>query len=130
MPIISNNTMCGFKAEHCTAIALVTRSNPVFFFRLHYNRFVRKRNCEDDFFTLHKFEESLVLTFSVLGRDEWKLLAERLGLSQIEIDFLDKKFKNPCDVVLGLVGNHRYLSVGEIYDTLVKCELPAIADIM
>ncbi|XP_027037870.1 uncharacterized protein LOC113666299 [Pocillopora damicornis] len=70
------------------------------------------------------------LTFSLSGGDEWKLLAERLGLSQIQIRFLDKRVTNPSDVVLGAVGKHRHLSVREIYDTLVECELPAIADLM
>ena len=68
--------------------------------------------------------------FIVVGGDEWKLLAERLGFSQIEIRFLDKRVMNPSDVVLGAVGKHRHLSVGEIYDILVDCELPAIADLM
>lgn len=57
-------------------------------------------------------------------------MAERLGLSQIDIRFLDKRTLNPCDVVLGAVGKHRHLSVGELYDMLVDCELPAIADFM
>lgn len=69
------------------------------------------------------------MLFSV-GGDEWKLLAERLGFSQIEIRFLDKRVVNPSDVVLGAVGKHRHLSVGEIYDTLVDCELPVTADLM
>ena len=68
--------------------------------------------------------------FIVVGGDEWKLLAERLGFSQIEIRFLDKRVMNPSDVILGAVGKHRHLSVGEIYDTLVDCELPAVADLM
>ena len=68
--------------------------------------------------------------FFYAGGDEWKLLAEKLGFSQIEIRFLDKRVVNPSDVVLGAVGKHRHLSVGEIYDTLVDCELPAIADLM
>ena len=68
--------------------------------------------------------------FIVVGGDEWKLLAERLGFSQIEIRFLDKRAMNPSDVVLGAVGKHRHLSVGEIYETLVDCELPAVADLM
>ena len=113
-------------------IAPLSRKSHVritFSFWLLCNRFIWKDNCDDDFFTLQKIEE-VVFTFSVLGRDEWKLLAERLGLSQIDIDFLDKRVRNPCDVVLGIVGNYRHLSVGEVYDTLVECELPAIADIM
>ena len=70
------------------------------------------------------------LIFIVAGGDEWKLLAERLGFSQIEIRFLDKRVMNPSDVILGAVGKHRHLSVGEIYDTLVDCELPAVADLI
>ena len=68
--------------------------------------------------------------FFYAGGDEWKLLADRLGFSQIDIRFLDKRYPNPSDVVLGAVANRRHLSVGEIYDTLVDCELPAIADLM
>ena len=68
--------------------------------------------------------------FFYAGGDKWKLLAERLGLSQIQIRFLDKRVTNPSDVVLSAVVKHRHLSVGEIYDTLVDCELPAIADLM
>ena len=68
--------------------------------------------------------------FFYAGGDEWKLLAERLGFSQTEIRFLDKRVVNPSDVVLSAVGNHRHLSIVEIYDTLVDCELPAIADLM
>ena len=66
--------------------------------------------------------------YVVQGR--WKPLAERLGFSQIEMCFLDERVVNPSDVVLGAVAKHRHLSVGEIYDTLVDCELPVIADLM
>ena len=62
--------------------------------------------------------------------ERWKPLAEKLGLSQIEIRFLDERVVNPSHVVLGAVAKHRHLSVGEIYDTLVDCELPVVADIM
>ena len=69
-----------------------------------------------------------MLLYVVRGR--WKLLADRLGFSEIEMCFLDERFVNPSDVVLCAVAKHRHLSVGEIYDTLVKCELPVIADLM
>ena len=62
--------------------------------------------------------------------ERWKPLAEKLGLSQIEIRFLDERVVNPSHVVLGAVAKHRHLSVGEIYDTLVDCELPVVADLM
>ena len=64
--------------------------------------------------------------FLYAGGDEWKVLAERLGFSQIEIRFLDKRVVNPSDVVLGAAGKHHR----EIYDTLVDCGLPPIADLM
>ena len=62
--------------------------------------------------------------------ERWKPLAEKLGLSEIEIRFLDERVVNPSHVVLSAVAKHRHLSVGEIYDTLVDCELPVVADIM
>ena len=62
--------------------------------------------------------------------ERWKPLAEKLGLSEIEIRFLDERVVNPSHVVLGAVAKHRHLSVGEIYDTLVDCELPVVADLM
>ena len=68
--------------------------------------------------------------FLYVGGDKWKLLAEKLGFSQIEIRFLDERVVNPSDVVLCVVGMHRHLSVGEIYYTLVDCELPIMADLL
>lgn len=62
--------------------------------------------------------------------DKWKLLAESLGLSNIDIAFLGERVMNPAAAVLEAVGKHRYLSVGEIYDTLVDHEMPVIADLM
>ena len=37
---------------------------------------------------------------------------------------------NPCDVVLDLMVNHRYLNVGELYDRLVKSDLPGVVDFL
>ena len=47
-----------------------------------------------------------------------------------DIRFLDKRTLNPCDVALNLVGNSRHLSIGELYDILVKCELAGAADLL
>ena len=68
--------------------------------------------------------------FLYVVRGRWKLMAERLGFSQIDMCFFDERVVNPSNVVLGVVAKHRHLSVGEIYDILVDCELPAIADLM
>ena len=64
------------------------------------------------------------------GGDEWKLLAEKLGMSYDEIRVLDKRTLNPCDVALNLVANSRHLNVGEVYDILVECELAGSADLL
>ena len=68
--------------------------------------------------------------FLYVVRERWKPLAEKLGLSKIEIHFLDEKVPNPSHFVFREVAKHRHLSVGEIYDTLVDCELPVVADLM
>ena len=52
------------------------------------------------------------------------------GMSYCDIRFLDKRTTNPCDVVLDLMANHRYLNVGELYDRLVKSDLPGAADFL
>ena len=67
----------------------------------------------------------------ISGGDEWKPFAERLGLSAAEIRFLDKRVLNPCDAALAYSRDQRYIkSVGDLYDELVACELPLIADLL
>ena len=66
----------------------------------------------------------------VAGGDEWKLVAEKLGLNPGEIRFLDNRTLNPAEAVLEFIGNRRYLSVGELYQMLCDCELPAVADLL
>ena len=78
---------------------------------------------------LEYFNSVDVINF-VSGGDEWKLLAEKLGMSYDEIRVLDKRTLNPCDVALNLVANSRHLNVGEVYDILVECELPGSADLL
>ena len=68
--------------------------------------------------------------FCLPGGEEWKQLAESFGMSYNEIRFLDKRTTNPCDVVLDLIANHRYLMVGELYDRLVMSGLPGSADLL
>lgn len=78
---------------------------------------------------LEYFNSVDVINF-VSGGDEWKLLAEKLGMSYDEIRVLDKRTLNPCDVALNLVANSRHLTVGEVYDILVECELAGSADLL
>ena len=66
--------------------------------------------------------------FYVAGGDDWKLVAEELGLNPAEIRFLDNRTRNPADVTLSYVANQRVLTVGHLYDVLAACGLPLIAD--
>ena len=69
--------------------------------------------------------------FFFLGRDEWKLFAEKLGLTQAEILYLDKRVLNPCDAALAHSRNQGYInSVGDLYDALIECDLPVMADLL
>lgn len=71
------------------------------------------------------------MLLGISGGDEWKLLAERLGLSPTEIRFLDNRLINPCDAVLAYARNKDFIrSVGELYDKLVKCNFPVWADLL
>ncbi|KAJ7350172.1 hypothetical protein OS493_038000 [Desmophyllum pertusum] len=77
------------------------------------------------------FRQRQNVTFHLCGRDEWKLFAERLGLTPAEIGFLDKRVLNPCDAVLAHSCNQGHItSVGDLYDALVDCDLPLIADLL
>lgn len=64
----------------------------------------------------------------VAGDEKWKDVAEKLGLNQEAICFLDQRTTNPAEALLGYIANQRYLSVGELYELLCECGLPLIAD--
>ena len=64
------------------------------------------------------------------GGEEWKLVAEELGLCAREIRFIDKRVMNPCEAVLGYISRQNSMSVGELYDRLNKCGLPLVADLL
>jgi len=65
----------------------------------------------------------------VTGGEEWKLVAEALGLTPEEIRFLDNRTLNPLDAALAFVAKQRNINVGELYDLLSECGFPAIADL-
>ena len=64
----------------------------------------------------------------VAGGDDWKLVAEKLGLTPLEIRFLDNRVLNPADAALSYIAHQRLLTVGNLYDVLASCNLPLIAD--
>ena len=58
-------------------------------------------------------------------------LAERLGLTPAEIRFLDKRVLNPCDAALEHARRQQLIqNVGDLYDRLVDCEWPLLADLL
>ena len=64
------------------------------------------------------------------GGEEWKDVAERLGLSATEIRFLDAREKNPCDAALSFVSQRCCMNVDDLYNVLVECGMPVPADIL
>ena len=68
--------------------------------------------------------------FLFVGGQEWKQLAEKLGLAPHEIRFLDNRVMNPCEAAIAFIARQRYITVGELYDTISECGLPVFADIL
>lgn len=58
------------------------------------------------------------------------MVAERLGMTAAEIRFLDKRLLNPADAMIGHIANLFVITVGDLYDLLVDCELPVMADVL
>lgn len=65
-----------------------------------------------------------------VGRDDWELVAEKLGLTPAEIRFLDKRTMNQVLEVLNVAAKRYLITVGDLYDVLKDCGLPIIADIL
>ena len=66
----------------------------------------------------------------VTGGDEWKVVAEALGLTQAEIRFLDNRTLNPLDAALAFIAKQRCITVGDLYDVLAECGCPVTADLL
>lgn len=71
------------------------------------------------------------MRFLPLAGDDWKVLAESLGLTSTVIKFFDKRCLNPCDAALDRAREKKLIqSVGDLYDRLVDCEFPVLADLL
>ncbi|XP_068743826.1 uncharacterized protein [Montipora capricornis] len=68
------------------------------------------------------------LTIDLSCGEEWKNVAEKLGLSPKEIRYLDKRTLNPCDAALAFVSQRCHINVDELYDVLTECGYPVLAD--
>ena len=68
--------------------------------------------------------------FCVSGGEEWKVVAEALGLTPPEIRFLDNRTLNPFDAALAFIARQRCITVGYLYDVLKECGFPVLADVL
>ena len=66
------------------------------------------------------------LLFSV--NENWKTLADHLGLTNTQISFFDGRYKNPADEVLKFWEVKAASTVGILYDILVELKFAYIAD--
>ncbi|XP_078384574.1 uncharacterized protein LOC144667044 isoform X2 [Oculina patagonica] len=71
------------------------------------------------------------LTRNLCADDHWKFLAERLGMDNNSIKYLDsKRVENPADEVLRYWEVKANSTVGALYDILVDIGCPFIADLL
>lgn len=68
--------------------------------------------------------------FCHLGGEEWKIVAEGLGLTPREVRFLDQRTLNPMDAVLRFVGQKSSVRVETLYDLMTELGLPEVADLL
>ena len=70
------------------------------------------------------------MLFCFAGGEEWKEVAEALGLTPAEIRFLDNRTLNPLDSALAFIARQRCITVGDLYDLLNERGFPMIADLL
>ncbi|KAL9963881.1 hypothetical protein ACROYT_G027434 [Oculina patagonica] len=70
------------------------------------------------------------LTIDLCGGEDWKVVAEALGLTPQEIRFLDKRTLNPLDAALAFIAKQRHITVGDLYDVLNERGFPMLADLL
>lgn len=58
------------------------------------------------------------------------MVAERLGLTQARIRFLERRSRNPFEDAVGYIRSQQYLNVGQLYDVMVDCGFPTFADLL
>ncbi|XP_068689890.1 uncharacterized protein [Montipora foliosa] len=68
------------------------------------------------------------LTIDLSSGEEWKNVAEKLGLNPKEIRYLDKRTLNPCDAALAFASQRCHINVDDLYDVLTECGYPVLAD--
>ena len=66
----------------------------------------------------------------LVGGEEWKFVAERMGFTAPEIRYLDHRTRNPFEAALMHYIQRNPMKVDDLYDILTECEMPVLADIL
>nr|XP_058966659.1 uncharacterized protein LOC131793263 [Pocillopora verrucosa] len=85
-----------------------------------------KRKLENSREKIYTWQESRE---EIPGGEEWKIVADGLGLTPREIRFLDQRTLNPMEAVLGFVGQKSSVRVETLYDLMTELGLPEAADL-
>ena len=59
----------------------------------------------------------------------WKEVAGKMGLDMARIRFLDDRYRNPVDALLAHLSK-QMTTIGQLYDVVVECGMPKIADFL
>ena len=84
----------------------------------------------------HAFHSSVVTMLvyknllCIVGGEEWKEVAERLGLTPQEIRFLDNRTLNPFEAALAFIARQRNITVADLYELLNECGYSVVADLL
>ena len=66
----------------------------------------------------------------LVGGEEWKFVAERMGFTAPEIRYLDHRTRNPFEAALTHYIQRNPMNVDDLYDILTECGMPVLADIL
>jgi len=82
------------------------------------------------FVNLLVYENQCFIFLCIVGGEEWKEVAERLGLTPREIRFLNNRTLNPFDAALAFIARRQNITVANLYDLLKECGYPYVADLL
>ena len=66
----------------------------------------------------------------LVGLEEWKFVAERLGHTAAWIRYFDQRTEDPFEATLMHYIERNPMKVDDLYDILTECGMPALADIL
>ena len=73
---------------------------------------------------------AFVLFACLVGGEEWKFVAERLGFTAPEMRYLDHRTRNPFEAALTHYIERNPMKVGDLHDILTECGMRVLTDIL